>query len=345
MVFHLANPYWLFGLVVLPFLIWWHRRKKASSMKFTFTKTFSSIKTAPRAKLYNILPYLEVFVIGITLIGLARPQLGRSYEEVTNKGIDIMLVLDISSSMRAIGFPESYSINRIKELLHTNKLPSNRIELAKNAAKNFIKGRKSDRIGLVVFSKSAFTQCPLTLDYNILLQLLDKVNIGLIEDGTAIGMGIATALNRLKSSKAKSKIIILLTDGRNNAGKIDPLTSAELANTLGVKIYTIGAGNKGITIHPVRTAFGIQYAQVQGEEIDEQELQRIVDATGGLYFLAETPGALKSIYKTIDKLEKVEIKSKRYTLYREIFKYFVMVGFAALMLQMILSFAIVSKIP
>ncbi len=344
-MFHLANPYWLLGLLILPFLIWWQLRKKSSSMKFTFMETFSGINGSPKTRLYSILPWVEIFVIGTIFIGLARPQIGRTYEEVTTKGIDIMLVLDISSSMRAIGFSESQGISKVKGLLYSGKLPKDRITLAKDAAKDFIKNRKSDRIGLVVFSEGAFTQCPLTLDYNILAQLLDEVNIGLIEGGTAIGMGIATALNRLKESTAKSKIIILLTDGRNNTGKIDPITAAELASTLDVKVYTIGTGNKGITVYPQNTAFGLQYAQVEGNEIDEEELRKIADVTGGFYFMAETPKALKHIYNTIDKLEKVEIKSRRYTLYREIFKYFILIGFIILAIQIILSFTFVSKIP
>lgn len=348
-MFHLANPYWLFGLLVIPALVWWHRRRKPASMKFPFTSLvpFSSLES-PKTRLYKISHWLEFAVIGLIIIGLARPQLGRSYEEVITKGIDIVVVLDISSSMLTIDFPESYSIDKIRDVLSRGKLgrlPPNRITLAKKSARDFIEHRKNDRIGLVVFSKEAFTQCPPTLDYNILLQLLEDVDIGLIEDGTAIGMGIAIALNRLKESTAKSKIIVLLTDGQNNAGKIDPLTAAELARSIGVKIYTIGTGNRGISIYPVQTPFGLRYAQVSGQELNESELQKIADVTGGLYFLAETPGALTRIFNTIDKLEKVEIKSRRYTLYKEIYKYFVLLGFALLVICTILSFTYICKIP
>jgi Ca-activated chloride channel family protein len=316
-------------------------------MKFVLLETFSGMKVSPKQKLYKILPWSEVLVVAVMFVGLARPQIGRSYEEVTTKGIDIMLVLDISSSMSTLDFPPSCSPDKINRILYAKvgKRPKDRLSLAKSAARDFIKARTNDRIGLVVFSKQSFTQCPLTLDYNMLLQLLDKVNIGLIEDGTAVGMGVATALNRLKESTGKSKIIVLLTDGRNNAGKIDPATAADLASTLGVKIYAVGTGNKGISVYPQQTGFGTRYAQVPGQDINEQELQRIADATNGLYFLAETPGALKNIYATIDKLEKVEIKSRRYTLYKEIFKYFVMVGLAILAIQAILSFTLVSKVP
>lgn len=345
-MFHLANPYWLIGLGIIPLLVWWHNKKKPASMKFTWVQDIGG--TTFKTTLYKILHWFEFCAIGLILVGLARPQIGRSYEEITTKGIDIVIALDISSSMLTVDFPESYNPNKIKELLFMGKitkLPPNRVTLAKKAGREFIENRKNDRIGLVVFSKEAFTQCPLTLDYNILLQLFDRVDIGLIEDGTAIGMGIVTALNRLKESTAKSKVIVLITDGQNNAGKIDPITAAELARSLGVKIYAIGAGSKGISIYPVQTEFGLRYVQVSGQSVNEVELQKLANITGGLYFLAETPGTLTNIFNTIDKLEKVEIKSRRYTLYKEIFKYFVMIGFAILVLQLILSLIYIRKIP
>lgn len=342
-MFHFASPYWLLGLLVLPFLLWRHRKIRPSSMRFTSVDSLAGLKPSFRVKLYFILPFVEIFILGILLIGLARPQIGKTYEEVVTKGIDIVMVLDISSTMKTMDFPSEYSVERIESILRSGEAKS-RLQVAKDAAKDFIEGRKGDRIGLVVFAQQSFTQCPLTLDYNILLQLLDEIYIGMIEDRTAIGMGIATALNRLKKSTGKSKIIILLTDGLNNAGKIDPETAAQLAKSIGVKIYTIGAGNKGVSVYPYETPLGIRFAQVR-EQLDEEQLQKIADITGGLYFRADSPGALKGIYKTIDKLEKVDIKTKRYTLFREIYQYFVYLGLLALMIYVVLIFVIIAKIP
>ncbi|MDD2890271.1 MAG: VWA domain-containing protein [bacterium] len=344
-MFHFASPYWLLGVLALPLIFWWHLKKKHSAMRFTSVDSFAGLKESFRIKLYKILPFIEAFTIGVLLIGLARPQIGKTYEEVATKGIDIMLVMDISSTMTFIDFPLDYSVDKIRGILnsgHPEKFV--RLQIAKDAAKDFINGRKGDRIGLVLFSQQALTQCPLTLDYNILLKLLDEAKFGMIEDGTAIGMGIATAVNRLKDSDGKSKIIILLTDGINNTGKIDPITAALLAKTMGVKIYTIGAGNKGISVGLRETNFGMQYAQVT-DQLDEEQLQKIADITGGLYFRADSPDALKGIYKTIDKLEKIDIKMKRYTLYKEIYKYFVYIGLLSLLLYISLIFVVVAKIP
>lgn len=342
-MFHFASPYWLLGLLVLPFLLWWHRKIKPSSMRFTSVDSLLELKPSFRTRLYFMLPFIEIFTLGILLIGLARPQIGKTYDEVVTKGIDIVMVLDISSTMKTMDFPPEYSPERIESILRSGEAKS-RLQVAKDAAKDFIKGRQGDRIGLVVFAQQSFTQCPLTLDYNILLQLLDEIYIGMIEDRTAVGMGIATALNRLKESTGKSKIIILLTDGLNNAGKIDPETAAQLAKSIGVKIYTIGAGNKGISVYPDETPLGTRYVQVM-QQLDEGQLQKIADITGGLYFRADSPDALKGIYKTIDKLEKVDIKTKRYTLYREIYRYFVFLGLLALALYAVLVFLVVAKIP
>ncbi|MCK4595187.1 VWA domain-containing protein, partial [candidate division WOR-3 bacterium] len=274
-------------------------------------------------------PWVGITGVVFLVLGLARPQKGRSYEEYITKGIDIMLALDISSSMRCLDYK-----------------PYDRIQMAINAAQNFINGRGNDRIGLVLFATDAFTQCPLTLDHEILSDLLQKAEVGMIEDGTAIGMGLATAVNRLKESDSKSRIIVLLTDGRNNAGKIDPGTASELAKSYDIKVYTIGAGKKGETLYPVDNGiFGRRYAPVLGVDIDEEILKEIANLTDGLYFRAETPEALSKVYEVIDKMEKVEIKTKKYTLYKEIFKYFVLTGLVLLLIPIILNYTILLKIP
>ncbi len=316
------SPYFLLILLAIPLHIYYRRRVKPATMLFTQVDIAKNLTESFRVKLRKIFNYIEYGGLACLVIALARPRWGKSIEEIVTHGVDIVLALDISGSMRAVDFP-----------------PHDRIWLAKKVAKDFILGRPYDRIGLVVFARKAFTQCPLTLDHNILIELLDRVYIGMIEDGTAIGMGLVTALNRLKDSQAKSKVIILLTDGRNNAGKIDPITAAKFAHELGVKVYTIGAGKRGESLYPFETPFGIQYAKVKGVDLNEPELKEIAKITGGLYFRAETKEALEKVYKTIDKLEKVEFKKHTYKLYKELFMPVLITGLLLMSLVIISRFA------
>jgi len=236
-LFRFANPEYLLLLLILPFLAWYHIRKRhrlTGRIKYSTLKHMQNIPVSLRQRLRKNLYLLRLIIFGFFIIALARPQSGARQQEITTEGIDIMLVLDVSSSMLAEDFK-----------------PKNRIEAAKAVAKEFIQGRTNDRIGLVIFAGEAFTQCPLTLDYGVLLELLDKVEVAPQEwDGTAIGNGVATAVARLKDSKAKSKVIILLTDGRNNAGEINPITAAQIAQTFGIRVYTIGAGTRGTALYP-----------------------------------------------------------------------------------------------
>jgi Ca-activated chloride channel family protein len=223
--------------------------------------------------------------------------------------------------------------------------PQNRLGAAKEVMRDFIKSRKNDRLGLVVFSRFSFTQCPLTLDYGVLLESLDKIEIGMIEDGTAIGTAITNAVNRLRDSTAKSKIIILLTDGINNAGKIDPLTATKAAHALGIKIYTIGAGRPGGALYPVEDPiFGKRYVQMD-TQIDEALLRKIADETGGLYFRANDEQGLKEIYETIGKFEKTKIETKEFANYDELAGYFILPGFLILILEIALANTLFMKIP
>ena len=239
-----------------------------------------------------------------------------------------MIALDISGSMLAEDFQ-----------------PENRVYVAKQEAIKFINGRENDRVGLVVFSKKAFTQCPLTLDYRILAELLSEIRVGMIADGTAIGMGIATAVNRLRDSNAKSKVIILITDGENNAGNIDPVTAAELAKSFGIKVYTIGVGKGGMVPFPVDDPlFGKRYVQAN-VEIDEATLKRIADITGGLFFRARDPVALSEIYERINKLEKSEVKVKEYRSYNEMFPIFLIPALLLLLLEIFLRRTLLLKVP
>lgn len=270
---------------------------------------------------------LRISVIILLVLVIARPQSSSKAREVHTEGIDIILVLDISSSMLAEDFH-----------------PRNRIEAAKVVAKEFIGGRTSDRIGLIVFAGESYTHCPLTLDYNILKEFIDKIEVGAIEDGTAIGNAMANGLNRLRESEAKSKIIILLTDGENNRGEIDPLTAAQAATPLGVKIYTIGVGSEGTAPYPFRTPFGIKYRNVE-VKIDEELLKEVARITGGSYFRATDERKLREIYSRIDKMEKTKIEIKEYRTYSELFLPYAIAAVILFFAEVLLSGTRLRRMP
>jgi Ca-activated chloride channel family protein len=326
-----ANPIFLILLGIIPLLIWdYFRRAKTreASIIFSDISIPKNIRPGFRVKYRRTPMILRMLAIFIFILALARPQAGQKEEEIITEGIDIMLTLDISGSMKAEDFA-----------------PQNRLGAAKDVLRDFIKSRRNDRIGLVVFSRYSFTQCPLTLDYGTLLELLDKVDIGMIEDGTAIGMAITNAVNRLRDSAVKTKIIALLTDGVNNAGKIDPLTASKAAKALGIRIYTIGAGKPGGAMYPVEDPiFGKRYVRID-TEIDETLLKNIADETGGLYFRAKDKEGLAEIYKTIGRLEKTKIETKEYANYTELAGVFMLPGFLLLILEIILGNTLFRKIP
>jgi Ca-activated chloride channel homolog len=327
-----ANPELLALLIVVPLMaVWYYRRrtKRSGTMRFSNLGTVKSV-TASRSGIYRqSLIVLRLVVITLLIIAFARPQSGTKEEQVITEGIDIIMAMDISGSMRA-------------EDLARKK---NRLDVAKEVAASFITGRQNDRIGMVVFSGQSFTQCPLTLDYGILIKFLDEIHIGMIEDGTAIGMAIANCINRLRDSKAKSKVVILLTDGRNNRGELDPLTAAKVAKALGVRIYTIGAGSRGKAPYPVDDPFfGQRYTYID-VDIDEDVLQNIASITGGKYFRATDKESLSRIYAEIGELEKTKIEVKEYTRYNELFGRFALLAFGALMLEIVLANTRFRKIP
>ncbi|MFC1512421.1 VWA domain-containing protein [bacterium] len=328
-----AYPYYLFLLLLIPFFVWYlfYRKKKDNSfIKYPHIDIIKSFLRKKPSLPYNmILNIIRLIVFVLLIIVIARPQAGQKSEEVLTRGYDIMLCIDTSSSMRAEDFK-----------------PKNRLEVAKSVVEDFIKARKNDRIGLVVFSGIAFTQCPLTLDHGALLDFLKSVEIGITQtDGTAIGTALITASNRLKKSNAKSKIIILLTDGRNNMGQIDPITAAKTAGAVGIKIYTIGAGVPGGALIPVdHPIFGRQYRKI-AEDLDEDTLRKIALQTEGRYFRATSEKGLKQIYKQIDEMEKTEIKVKEYTKYSELFRWFLIPAILLLLLEFILRYIIWRKIP
>lgn len=277
---------------------------------------------------YQLMPLVRLLVYVFLVAALARPQKTSAEREYSTQGVDIVIALDISGSMLAEDFK-----------------PENRIAVAKQEAAKFIRGRENDRIGLIVFARKAFTQCPLTLDYDVLISLLQDIQIGMISDGTAIGMGLATAVNRLRDSKAKSKVVILITDGANNAGNIDPITAAELAKAFGIKVYAICIGRGGLVPFPINDPlFGKRYVQAE-VEIDEMVLKRIADITRGLFFRARDSKALEEIYEKINQLEKTEIKVKEYRSFDELFTYFLVPGLLLLLMELIIRNTIAVKIP
>ncbi len=319
------------GAAVIALMIYHQLTQKkthSASIKYSDLKIVKRSARTGRSRFRFILTVLRIAAVAVLIVAFARPQAGTENREVSSEGIDIMLALDVSGSMKAEDFK-----------------PQNRLYVAKEEIKHFVSKRISDRIGLVIFSGSSFTQCPLTLDYGVLLTFLEQVKFGMIKDGTAIGMALANGINRLRESPSKSKVIVLLTDGVNNAGQIDPLTAAGIAKTMGVKIYTIGVGKPGNAMYPVDDPiFGKRYVYMPNE-IDEDVLTEIAVKTGGKYFRARSRDELSEIYDEIDQMERTEIKVKEYVQYQELFILFVYLGLVLLVLEILLSQTIFRKIP
>jgi Ca-activated chloride channel family protein len=308
-----ANPKFFFLLLLLiPIIAWYfYKRKKAeATVSFSSLRGFKNIQPGYKVWLRHVLFGVRIIVFLLIVVILARPQSTNRSKDVTTEGIDIVITLDISGSMLAEDFKP------------------NRLEAAKDVATEFINGRPNDRIGLVIFSSESFTQCPLTTDHAALLNLFSGVKMGMIEDGTAIGNGLATAVNRLKDSKAISRVIILLTDGVNNMGSIAPISAAEIAKVFGVRVYTIGIGTRGVAPYPVQTPFGVQY-QDMDVDIDEAMLKQIAQITDGKYYRATNNQTLREIYSEIDKLEKSRIEVREYRRHEEEYYHF---GVAILLL-------------
>lgn len=324
-----AHPDFLYLLLIVPLLVFWYWKRHNSvhaNIQISSLKGFEESGKTLRQYFHHILFVFRTLIIILLVIALARPQSSTSWQNVTTEGIDIILAMDISGSMLAQDFKPD------------------RLEASKKVAMEFIAGRPTDRIGLVVFSGESFTQCPLTTDHSVLKNLFSSIKSGMIEDGTAIGMGLATAVNRLKDSKAKSKVIILLTDGVNNAGLIAPLTAAEIANTFNIRTYTIGVGTKGLAPYPFKTPFGIRYQDIE-VKIDEEVLKEIADMTDGKYFRANNNKKLEDIYNEIDRLEKSKIEVTEYRKKTERFLPFVVAAGILLLLEFLLRNTIFRSIP
>ncbi|HHL72244.1 MAG TPA: VWA domain-containing protein [Bacteroidetes bacterium] len=326
-----ANPEFLLLLLIIPVLVYWYLRRRVHSegaLRYSSLSIIKGIKKPRSQALRHSLFVLRLLALALVIIGLARPQSGQKEEEITTEGIDIVIALDISSSMLAEDFR-----------------PKNRIQAAKAVAADFIRGRKNDRIGMVVFAAKSFTQCPLTLDYGILLSFMDDIDVGLVDDGTAIGLAIANSVNRLRNSEAKSKVVILLTDGVNNRGEVDPVTAAKVAATYGIKIYTIGVGTQGEALYPVDDPFfGKRYVRMP-VEIDEKVLQQVAAITDGRYFRATNKKSLEEVFREIDQLEKTKIEVKEYTRYAELFPGWLQWAMLLLVLEIVLANTRFRKIP
>jgi Ca-activated chloride channel family protein len=324
-----AYPWILWFLFLIPLLslLYWRRRwKMVSEVTFSSLQPFDHTPRSLRERLHHTPVALRMAALACLIIALARPQSVSSRENINTEGIDIVLVLDISGSMLAEDFTP------------------NRLVAAKQVGEDFITGRTNDRIGLVIFAAESFTQCPLTTDYPVLQSLLQEVRKGMIEDGTAIGLALANGVNRLKDSDAKSKVMILLTDGVNNRGEIDPITAAKVAATYGIRVYTVGVGAMGQAPYPVETPFGVQRRLVP-VEIDEKTLTSVAEMTGGEYFRATDNRKLKAIYDEIDQLEKTKIEVTAYKRYTELFYNWLFAGVLVLMMEIGLGSTVLRKIP
>ena len=337
------DPWMLWGLVPL-YLLWavaWavvpefrRRRGREAAVRYSSVRQVKRVGPSWALIGRRAAQSLRLLVLALLIMAMARPQTGRKLTQVSSEGIDIVLVLDTSGSMQALDLDKDRPIQRRR----------NRLEIAKSVVQEFVQRRENDQVGLVVFGEEAFTQCPLTLDHDILVNFLDDIEIGIAGDRTAIGSAVGTAVKRLRNSAAKSKVIILLTDGRNNAGTLAPLTAAEVAETYDVKIYAIGAGTRGKAPFLVDSLFG-QRVVHQDVEIDEEQLEEMAHKTGGAYFRAEDSSALAGIYAEIDQLERTEITTDSYMEYDERFAWFVLPAVGLLLMEVALLGTRFRKLP
>jgi len=324
-----AHPamFWLF--LVLPLMVWVHFRRddrRRSDFRFPTVSHLKNLRGGARVYLRHLPFALRCLGVALLVVVLARPQLFDREVKRSVEGIDIILCLDTSTSMAA------------------EDLKPNRIEAAKNVAAEFVKGRSADRIGIVPFAAQSFTQCPLTTDYSVVTSLLGDLRMGMVEDGTAIGMALATALNRLRESEAKSKVVILLTDGQNNRGGLDPVTAAHAAQALGIRVYTVGVGTRGYAPYPVQTVFGKRYQNVP-VNIDEDMLRDIAKLTGGRYFRATDERALREIYREIDQLERTKVNVEEYRRVAEMYGPWLWGALLCFAMEALLSATVLRKLP
>jgi Ca-activated chloride channel family protein len=331
--FSFAHPWLLLLLLGIPVLAWLKGKfGGTAAVTFSTTSMLAEIGSRQRNRAGAFLAGLSYLALALFIIALARPQLGRVTTRVQATGVDIMLVLDVSRSMLA----EDFTIGNRR---------ANRIDAVKLVTEQFIRQRPNDRIGIVAFAGRPYLVSPLTLDHDWLIRNLERLRIGLVEDGTAIGSAIASAANRLKDKEAKTKLIVLLTDGDNNAGKVQPLTAAEAAKALGIRIYTIGAGTEGEAPFPLQNAFGRTVYRNVLVKFDEKTLGEIATITNGQYFRATDTNSLRKIFSEIDKMEKTKVEVERTAQYRDLFQYVLIPGIACLLLEILLSQTVWRRLP
>lgn len=329
---HFSNPWFLILLALIPPLIWRYLRRQREgegSLRFGSTLALEGVRPSWTVRMRHVLFGMNMAALALVITAMARPQKGTEEEEYLTEGVDIVIALDASGSMAAEDFT-----------------PRNRFFVAKLVTRKFVEGLRHDRVGLVVFAAKAFTRCPLTLDYGVLLNTLDSIELGTIEDGTAIGNALATCLNRLRESKAKSRVIILVTDGINNRGEIQPLDAAKIARSIGVKIHTVGVGTQGTARFPVTDPSTGRKVYVDlPVEIDEASLIRIAEVTGGIYYRATDTPSLQKIFEDIGRLEKTKIEVKTYTHYNERFVDLLFPALALVLLGTVAGFTRFEKVP
>ncbi len=325
-----AYPAFFYAMAVLPLMgVWyvWRGRRSTAALKLSGFENIDERIGSSRIWLRHLLFILRITTVGLLIIVLARPQSSNSWEQVTSEGIDIVMCMDVSGSMRAMDFKP------------------NRLEASKNVGIEFVNARQDDRFGLVVFAGESFTQCPMTTDRAVVINFLNEIDFGVIEDGTAIGMGLATAVNRIKESKAKSKVIILLTDGVNNKGDIGPVTAAEIAVSYGIRVYTIGVGSQGNAPYPVQDMFGRMVTRNVPVEIDEKVLKKIAETTDGTYFRATNNNKLREIYQQIDQMEKTRMDVKQFNKKKEEYFPFLLTAMLLLIIELSLRYTVFRTIP
>ncbi len=328
----LHDPWALVLFALIPLLLYLRRWRSDPAVRFPSLGVFAQVPAGRSSHLRRLPAALRFATLGLLVVAMARPQYGKSESQFTGYGIDIMLSVDISSSMLA----EDFTLEGQR---------ANRLQAVKSVVKDFVAGRSGDRFGLVLFAARPYTQCPLTLDHGWLQSNLDRTEIGMIEDGTAIGSGLATAVRRLQASDAKSKVVILLTDGQNNAGNISPLTAADAAKALGMKVYTIGTGTRGLAPYPRRDFFGnLVYEPVQ-VDIDEETLTKIADTTGGKYYRATDTDSLQRIYDEIDQLERSEFEAPKLYDWQELYPWFLVPALLLLLAEQVLRHTWLRRLP
>jgi Ca-activated chloride channel family protein len=327
----LANPWFLVLLLLLPVLLGGRRRREAA-VRYPSLAVLRAIAPSGAGARRAVLGLLRALALVLLVVALARPQLGSAETRVHREGVDVVLAVDVSGSMLA----EDFTLGNGR---------ASRIDVVKSVVKEFVAARPEDRIGLILFAARPYTQCPLTLDHGWLLQNLDQAKVGMIEDGTAIGSALATAVNRLRPSTARSKFVVLLTDGQNNAGRITPQTAAEAAAAVGVKVYTVGAGTRGLAPYPTQDFFGNKVYRPMQVDIDEDVLKKIAATTNGRYFRATDTASLRNVYEEIDRAEKTAFEAPEFLDYRELYPWLAWPALALLLLEIVLAETVLRRLP